>query len=105
MWMLDKNTEKASSTSITALELKQLLLLLSRSVKISFRFRAVGEMWMRNHMQVNTVNEKSVLLYDDNANRYAMVKINRIIQFDLDNRFQNYQPHFHYSVTPSVELE
>ena len=105
MWILDKDVERTESKTITALELKQLLFLLERSAKVCFRFRQIGEMWMNNHMQVSNVAERSVLLYDDSFNRYVMVKLNKIIQFDLDNRFQNYQPHYHYGVVPSPELE
>jgi hypothetical protein len=90
------NIEKTSDVSI--LEVRQLLTLLSQTPNIGFRFRQTGEMWMRNHMRVVRVSATSVLLYDEQEIRFCFVKIENIIQFDLDNRIHNYQPHFHYSV-------
>jgi hypothetical protein len=60
---------------------------------------------MRRHCRVTDVKDKTVVLFDEVENKYYLVKINSIMQFDLDERFQNYQPHFHYEVTPAPELE
>lgn len=97
--------EKKVTTSLNALELKQLLIQLVKLPQICFRFRLLGEMWMVNMMHVTAVNEKTVLVYDEIETRYHLVKINNIMQFEIDQRFQNFQPHFHYNVIPSRELE
>lgn len=94
-----------TATSVIGLELKQLLIHLSESKNICFRFRIIGEMWMKRHMRVSSVNEKTALFYDEVDNKYYQVKLNNIIQFDLDDRFQNFLPHFHYTVSPSSELD
>jgi hypothetical protein len=98
------NLEKTGS-SISGLELKQLLILLLKNDRICFRFRLLGEMWMQNLMTVTAVNEKTALFYDDGENKYYLVRYNSIMQFEIDHRFQNFQPHFHYNVQPSTELE
>jgi hypothetical protein len=103
MWQSDLNVEKTSS--ISGVELKQLLVLLSQTPNICFRFRQVGEMWMQNHMKVNSIRDHSALFYDDQDLKFYLVRINNIVQFDIDSRIHHYQPHFHYTVTPSPELE
>jgi hypothetical protein len=95
---------KENVNTVSAIELKQLLILLA-STTTCFRFRIVGEMWVRNLMRVITVNEKTALLLDETENKYFALRINNVMQFELDTRFQNFQPYFHYSVTPSKELE
>jgi hypothetical protein len=98
------NLEKTVA-SISALELKQLLIQLLKNPHICFRFRLIGEMWMQHLMSVNAINEKSVLLYDEVDNKHFLVRYNNIMQFEIDHRFQTYQPHFHYTVQPANELE
>src|SRR5687768_5236244 len=100
-----ENKLEKNFTTISALELKQLLILLSKSSSICFRVRQLGEMWMTNLMRVHAVNEKSVLLYDENETKYYLVRLNNIMQFEIDARFQTYQPFFHYNVLPSRELD
>jgi hypothetical protein len=94
-----------SQTAISALELKQLLIALTTLPHICFRYRTLGEMWVTHHMKVDTVNDKTVLLYSEPENKYFLVKLNSIMQFDLDERFQSYQPNNHYNVIPSPELD
>jgi hypothetical protein len=96
--------EKTIST-ITGLELKALLVQLASVPNICFRFRVVGEMWVKHLMHVISIKDHNVLLFDDKETKYYLVKINIIMQFEIDARFQNYQPFFHYTVKPSPELE
>jgi hypothetical protein len=91
---------------ISALEVKRLLVTIAGYTNhICFRWRLVGELWMKHHCRVIDVKDKTAVLFDEVENRYYDVKINSIMQFDLDERFQNYQPHYHYDVAPSEELE
>jgi hypothetical protein len=100
-----KQNLKEPLTCISGLELKQLVGHLTKSPNICFRFRLLGEMWMKNLMQVTTVNDKTVLCYDDVVTKYYLVKINNIMQFEIDARFHAFQPFFHYEVKPSPELD
>jgi len=61
-------------------------------------------MWMTRHAMVSSITGNSVLLYDEKESKYTYVDINSIIQFDLDERFQHYLPHYHYDVEPSSEF-
>jgi|GEM_PF-1070932 len=100
-----KLKSEKNSTTISGLELKQLFHQLLMDSKISVRIRVPGEMWMQNFTSVHAVQDKTALLYDPLENRYHLVRFNGIMQFEIDQRFQVYQPHCHYNVNPSQELE
>ena len=98
-------TRQDSSEKITAVELKRLLVnITSYNSNVFFRCRQMGAMWMTRHAMISSVTGNSVLLYDEKDSKYTYVDINSIIQFDLDERFQHYLPHYHYDVEPSSEL-
>ena len=103
--MTFRNDLERSVTTFSGLELKQLMLNLTRVPNVCFRFRLLGEMWMKNLMQVTAVNEKTALFFDEVDTKYYLVRINNIMQFEIDGRFHNFQPFFHYNVIPSPELE
>ncbi len=93
-------------TKISAVELKRLLVnICSYAADVGVRCRPIGEMWMKNHAKVSSVNGATALLYDDKDAKYYIININKVMQFDLDERFQNYQPHYHYEVDSSSELD
>jgi hypothetical protein len=93
-------------SKISAVELKRLLVNIhSYTQNICIRCRPIGEMWMKNHARVSSINGPTALLYDEKETKYYMVNVNKVMQFDLDERFQNYQPHHHYDVEPSPELD
>jgi hypothetical protein len=94
-----------SVTTFSGLEVKQLLLHMIKLPNLCFRFRLLGEMWMKNLMQVTAVNEKTALFFDEVDMKYYLVRINNIMQFEIDGRFQNFQPFFHYNVVPSPDIE
>lgn len=86
---------------ISSLELKRLLVsIVDSKMSISFRYRLLGEMWQPNFIRVLKVTEKGVLLNDDIKNKLiAIHDLSGIMQFELDQTFQNFLPHFHYEVT------
>jgi hypothetical protein len=95
-----------STQLVNALELKRMLTSLATYTKgICFRWRQVGEMWMKHHCRVIDVKDKTAVFFDEVENRYYLVRINSIMQFDLDERFQQFQPNYHYEVAPAPELE
>ena len=93
------------NSSITSLELKQLFVQLVNVHEVCIRYRQLGELWMRNFTRVISVTEKNCLVYDDLDHKYFLVRLNNIMQFEVDSRFQNFQPYFHYGVQPSTELD
>ena len=90
-----------TKTLISVLELKQLLIeLRDKRNTICFRYRLLGEMWKQNFMRIVDVTEKCVVLTDETANKLIFLDLSLVMQFEIDAAFQNYQPHFHYEVTP-----
>jgi hypothetical protein len=93
-----KDTNKLISVS----ELRRLLYnLRDHRVNVCIRFRKLGEMWKPNFMQVVDLNERGAILSDLTINEFIFVMdLDEIMQFELDGRFQNYEPFNHYEVTP-----
>lgn len=87
---------------VTTTELKQLLTRLvdNTLLGVCIRTRCVGEMWHPNFMRVLMLTDKGVVILNDEIQRRAIIipYVRDIIQFELDQRFEAYQPHFHYTV-------
>ena len=61
----------------------------------------MGEMWKRNFMAIVDINEKGAIFIDPTSEEFVfLTDLTDIIQFEVDNRFQVYEPFFHYEVTP-----
>lgn len=93
-------SEKNEKAVISVLELKRLLVeLADKGHNVCIRPRLMGEMWSVYFLHVIAVTEKGVLLRDTITNRFVSVSdMSYIMQFEVDNRFQNFQPHIHYEV-------
>jgi hypothetical protein len=98
---LDKNM-----TLISVLELKRLLVeLKDRRPDICFRYRLLGEMWKPNFMRIIDISEKGAVLNDENNNKLLFLPdLTQVMQFELDAKFQQFQPHFHYEVQPTENV-
>jgi hypothetical protein len=85
---------------VSPLELKRLLFEINeKRPDVCVRFRLIGEMWTRHFMRIVVVYDGGVLFYDDATRMITRVaRLENIMQFEIDNNFQNYQPHYHYDV-------
>jgi hypothetical protein len=92
--LLTKNNQ------VPVIELRRLLFALQDSeLAIGIRFRLAGEMWQNHYLRLLNVTEKGAALNDDRSNKLIFIRdLNNVMQFELDQGFQQYQPHFHYSV-------
>jgi hypothetical protein len=86
--------------SVTILELKRLLHELNdKQSYICVRYRLLGEMWQTDFVKIATIDDSGVLFYNETTGRFAKLSsVGKIIQFEIDHSFQNFQPHFHYDV-------
>jgi hypothetical protein len=58
-------------------------------------------MWQNNFQRILKLTENGVALNDEESNKLIFVQdLNSIIQFEIDNPFQNFRPNFHYTVEP-----
>src|SRR5688572_12544784 len=93
---------KDSTKLISVAELRRLLYSLrDHRVNVCIRFRRLGEMWKENFMQVVDLNEKGAIFNDLTISEFVFVlDLEEIMQFELDGRFQMFEPFNHYEVTP-----
>ena len=86
---------------ISVLELKRLLVtIIDFDMPVCIRYRILGEMWQSNFLRVVKVTEKGVILNDELRNKTIILQdLTQIIQFEIDGRIHNFQPHFHYDVS------
>jgi hypothetical protein len=89
---------------LSILELKRLLhAIKDLSQDTGVRFRFMGEMWHSDFMKITSISEDEVIVYDERNSRYMLIQnLTYIMQFELDSPFQQYQPHFHYTIDSSL---
>ena len=91
-----------NTTLVSVLELRRLLVeIKEKRADIGVRFRLIGEMWQKVHYHVAGITDKGAVLNDEHANKLIFINdLMQVMQFEIDQRFQQYQPHYHYEVTP-----
>jgi hypothetical protein len=93
-------TEK---TLLSALELKRLITdIKDHEPNVCIRFRLIGEMWQMHMMRIITVTENRVLIHNGITNKLISIDLNNVMQFEIDGRFRDIQPHYHYEVRPVI---
>jgi hypothetical protein len=91
--------------AVNILEVRRLLFdLKEHRPDICIRYRIIGQMWAPNFLRVIHLTDKGVILNDETSGKLInILDMSRLMQFELDKPFQNYQPYFHYDVVPSPE--
>jgi hypothetical protein len=86
--------------SLTILEFKRLLIeLKEKRPDICIRYRLIGEMWMDNFTKIRSVVGNSLFVeYERIGMTIHVQNIGNVIQFEIDQNFQQYVAHFHYEV-------
>ena len=86
------------------LELRRLLYALKDlRPDICIRFRLMGEMWQTNHLRLLQLSDSGAILNDESTNKLIFIQdLNNVMQFELDRSFQQYEPHFHYTIDRSL---
>lgn len=69
-------------------------------MSVGIRFRTLGEMWKPNFMRLVRLTDRGAIFVDESSEEFVFVAdLSDIVQFEIDDRFHNLQPHFHYEVT------
>jgi hypothetical protein len=91
-----------SRNYIPTMSLRGLLIDISiRKASVGFRFRLLGEMWKPNFMQIVKLTDRGAIFTDELTKEFVFVSdLSDIVQFEIDDRYQEYQPHHHYEVSP-----
>ena len=96
-----KISEPSIAGVVSTTQLKALFaqLLLDPS-GVCVRTRLLGEMWHPNFMHVLMITKTGVIILNDEVLRKAVtiLRTEDIVQFEIDRKFQIYEPHFHYDV-------
>jgi hypothetical protein len=97
---------KTTRQSVTVLELKRLLIdLKTYQPNTCIRLRLLGEMWFPKFMNVVLITDKGIVLNDETSTKLRVISsLTSIMQFEIDQSYQAFQPHFHYDVLPSDEF-
>jgi hypothetical protein len=99
-----KSEVKEPVKPISILELKRLLADLKSHTDICVRVRILGKFWDNSFYQVESVTEKGVILYNPALrNTFEIQDLQNVVQFEIDKKYQNFQPHDHYDVAWSRE--
>jgi hypothetical protein len=90
---------KEATKPISILELKRLLADLKSHQDICVRLRLLGKFWDNSFHQVESITDKGVILYNPTLRQAVEVPdLQNIVQFEIDKKYQNFQPHDHYDV-------
>lgn len=94
------------NNQVPVIELRRLLYAIRDSrLDIGIRFRLIGELWQNEYLRILDVTDKGAALNDHRSNKLIFIQdLNNVMQFDVDQGFQQYQPHFHYSVVLSDDI-
>lgn len=98
--MGDSRQMKTSTKALSNLAFKRLVFdLRDKGRGLHVRFRLLGEMWKPNFMRLIKITERGAIFADETTKDLVFVSdLDEVIQFELDGRFQEFQPHYHYSV-------
>ena len=67
---------------------------------ICVRFRLIGQMWQTNFLRVVSLTEKGINLHDEYTGKFVFIHdLSDVMQFELDQAFRQYRPHFHYKLS------
>jgi hypothetical protein len=83
-------------------ELKKLLNDVNeKGANVMIRFRLMGEMWSERFMKVIKVTDSGVFFDDAAIHKYVHVRnLGNLLQFEIDSKWNNFLPFFHYQIQP-----
>jgi hypothetical protein len=88
-------------TLVSLLELRRLAIeIKEHNPNICIRYRLLGSMWKPNFVRIINVSESRMMVNDEIENKLISLDMGDIMQFELDSKFQNFEPYFHYEVSP-----
>lgn len=73
-----------------------------RGLSLGVRFRMLGEMWKPNFMKVVKITDRGAIFTDEATKEFVFVAdLSDIVQFEIDDRHREFEPHHHYEVSPA----
>ena len=75
--------------------------LTSQRPRVGIRFRLLGELWKPHFMHIVKMTERGAIFNDESTKEFVFVTdLADIVQFEVDDRYHELQPNFHYEVNP-----
>lgn len=69
---------------------------------IGIRVRLMGEMWQPIYHRVFQITDRGVALCEEVSRKLVMIPdLGHVMQFELDQVFKQFEPHFHYAIDPA----
>lgn len=69
---------------------------------IGLRLRLMGEMWQPFHYHVFQITDRGVALCEELSRKLIIIPdLGHVMQFEIDQSFKQFEPHFHYAVDPT----
>jgi hypothetical protein len=95
---------EATTTLISATELKRLLHSIQEQRQARIRYRTIGRLWHPNFLRIIKIEEnKSVLFHDETRKRLIeLPDFSTIVQFELDSKLFLYEPNCHYEISEEI---
>ena len=89
--------------TISPTELKRLIITLKdHSPNARIRFRLIGSMWEKNFLEiVHATTENAVIVQDRKSDQMKFISLGNVVEFEIEQRFQNFKPLYHYKVAGS----
>jgi hypothetical protein len=89
-------------TTFSVLELKRTAVeIMEQSHNVCVRFRLLGQLWQSGFCRVISVTDNRILVNDESKNQLVSIDLNHMVQFEIDHKFKDIEPHFHYEVKPN----
>jgi arginyl-tRNA--protein-N-Asp/Glu arginylyltransferase len=92
---------KEKSLVVSVLEFRRLATeIKEHSPNICIRYRLMGNMWKNHFVRIVNVTENRMMVNDETDNKLISINLGDIMQFELDSKYQNFEPNYHYEVSP-----
>lgn len=90
---------KENKDVISTVGLKHLLITLHGHTDTRIRFRLIGRMWEDHFADIIQITDQEMIAIQSGENRQLrFVSVGDIVQFELEDRFQNFECFHHYTV-------
>lgn len=98
---------EATTTLVSSIDLEALLFSIAQHEPgICIRYRTLGQLWYPNFLKIIDIQGGRTILFHD-EHREKIISLSdpsRIVQFELDSRFRQFEPNFHYQVSDETCL-
>ena len=93
---------ETTTTLVSSIELEQLVYSIAKHTpRICMRYRILGGLWHPNFLEVmmNVRAGGAVVFHDARRQKDILLPdLSNVTQFELDGRFGNLEPNYHYQV-------